>query len=195
MSIDAEVDLWRRQWQANPDEPHRDRLAADLKAHVARDSRQQKIALIVPILVTVVFGGGIVLQALRTAQPMDIVLAAEVWLFILVTWAGCVRIAQGTWRPLSETTAAFVDLSIRRCRANLRAVPFGLSLYLCQLLIIVLLRLPYATHWSAVLTAWPTIVLGAVGFPAVLAGGIWFARRQRARLEHLLDLQRQLIGE
>jgi hypothetical protein len=195
MSIDVELDTWRRQWQADPAQPHRNRLAADLKERVARDSRRMMIGLVAPVLVTAVIGGGMALQALQTLRAADIVLALEVWLFILVTWVGCIRIARGTWRPLAETTAAFVDLSIRRCRANLRSVPFGLALYVCQLIIVVLLRLPYALDWSAVLTAWPTVVLGVLVFPALVAAGIWFTRKQRAKLDRLLDLQRQLVGE
>jgi hypothetical protein len=195
MSIDVDLDTWRRQWQAAPTDSHRESWAADLKEHVERDSRWIRISLVAPVLVTAVIGGGIVFHALRTEQTADIVLAAEAWVFILVTWFGSIRIARGTWRPLAETTAAFVDLSIRRCRANIRAVPFGLALYVCQLIVVVLLRLSYAPDWSAVLTAWPTVVLGAIVFPALVVAAVWFTRRQRAKLEHLLDLQRQLISD
>jgi hypothetical protein len=65
----------------------------------------------------------------------------------------------------------------------------------CQLIVVVLLRLSYAPDWSAVLTAWPTVVLGAIVFPALVVAAVWFTRRQRAKLEHLLDLQRQLISD
>ena len=194
MSIDAELDTWRRQWQAGTDEPGRDGLAMEVRARVARESRLMRLGLIAPILVTAVIGGGVIMHALRTGLAQDAVLAVEAWLFILVIWGGCLWIARGTWRPFAESTAAFVDLSIRRCRANLRTFPFATALYVCQVAIVVLLKAQYLPV-SAVLTAPPTLLLGGVGFPAFLLGGFWYARKQRAELEHLLELERQLADE
>lgn len=192
--IDAEVEAWRRQWQSGY-EPNRHDWARSLKDRVERQSNRIRFGLAAPILVTVLVGGGVLVRALGTRQSMDIVIAVEAWLFILVTWAGSLLLARGTWRPFAETTAAFVDLSIRRCRANLRAVPFAIGLYVCQLVIVVLLKSRYSSGLGAVLTAPPTIVLGGVGLPALLLGGFWYARTQRAEIEHLLELERQLAAE
>lgn len=196
MSSDVELDIWRRQWQAESVEVQGDHLAADLKKHVERQSRWLKFGLIVPVLVTLVVGGGLILRALRTAQPVDVALAAEGWLFIFVTWAGSLWIARGTWRPLGETTAAFVELSVRRRRANLKAVPFAMSLYVVQLVIVALLSARYSEEGlGALMTAWPVVILGGIGLPALLVAGFFYARRQRAAIEHLLDLRSQLVGE
>lgn len=196
MSADPELDVWRRHWKAGSVGPDRGNLAQELRERVARESRWLRVGLIAPVLVTVLVGGGLILRALRVGSAMDIALAFEGWLFILVTWAGCIWIARGTWRPLGETTAAFIDLSIRRRQANLRAVPFGMWLYVGQLIIVALLAVRYeAAGLGAVLTSWPVIILGWIGLPALLAVALLYARRQRAELEHLLDARRQLIDD
>jgi hypothetical protein len=152
-----------------------------------------KIGLIAPILVTLGIGGGFTALALTSASPIGVVLVAEVWLFILVAWIGCLWLARGTWRPLAETTAAFIDLSIRRCRSNIRGVTFGAWLYVAQLSFMLLWKL-YATpiELTALLTAWPVILIGWIALPLFLAWRSWFVRRQRAALQHYLELQRQL---
>jgi hypothetical protein len=193
MNSDAELAVWRRQWAAQTDSGNDAHWAENLKRRVARDTRLMKIGLIAPILVTIGIGGGFTALALMPATAIDIVLVAEVWLFILVTWTGSLWIARGTWRPLAETTAAFVDISIRRCRSNLRGASLGAWLYIGQLTFMLLWML-YSTsiELTVLLTAWPVILIGWVGLPVLFAWRSWFVRRQRTRLEHFLALQRQL---
>jgi hypothetical protein len=138
----------------------------------------------------------VVLRALRAGQVIDAVLAVECWLFIVVTWAGCLWLARGTWRPLADTTAAFVDISIRRREANIRSASFGACLYVLQFLFIVLVKIfSSAVGAVAVLTSPYVILLGWLGLPLVSAWMVWFRRRQRAQLEHLRALRVQLSGD
>jgi hypothetical protein len=193
MSIDPNLDAWRRQWQQASAEPDNGVLALELEKRVISQTRRLKLGLIVPILVTLIIGGGVPLNALRTGQVADIVMAVESWFFILVTWAGCLWIARGTWRAYGETTAAFVDISIRRCRANLSTIPFALWLYAGQFFVVTLLKVQYSpASVGAVLTSWPVLLIGGVGFPALVAGSYWYGRKQQAELKYLLDLRRQL---
>lgn len=193
MNTDAELTVWRRQWAAQSDPRNDADLARDLKRRVTRESRLMKVGLIAPILVTIGIGSALIGRTLSLASAADIVLAAEVWLFIVITWIGCLWLARGTWRPLGETTAAFVDLSIRRCRSNLRGATFGAWLYVGQLLFMLLWKL-YTTPIGLgdLLMAWPVVLIGWIGLPAFFAGRAWFVRRQRAQLDHFLELQRQL---
>jgi hypothetical protein len=46
----------------------------------------------------------------------------------------------------------------------------------------------------AVLTSPSTILIGWVGLPLYFAWMFWFRGRQRARLEYLRELRRQLLG-
>ena len=85
-------------------------------------------------------------------QGLDVLLAIETWIFIVVIWAGSLWIARGTWRPLADTTAAFVEVSIRRREANLRGATFGACAYVVQVVFVVL-ALGVASPvgvWSAV---------------------------------------------
>jgi hypothetical protein len=192
MNTDAELAVWRRQW-AQSDGSNDSHWADTLKRRVARDSRLLKIGLIAPILVTIGIGGGLTAWALTSASPADVVLVTEVWVFILVTWVGSLWLARGTWRPLAETTAAFIALSIRRCRSNLRGATFGAWLYVFQLLFIVLWKFSSSSiELTVLLTSWPVILIGWLGVPAFFAWRSWFARRQRAKLDHFLELRRQL---
>jgi len=196
MSIDAELDSWRRQWRSGPDGAAGADAAKELTRRVLRDTRRMKLGLIAPVLVTFGIGGAMVLRALRTGQVIDAVLAVECWLFIVVTWVGGLWLARGTWQPLADTTAAFVDISIRRCEANIRSASFGAYLYVLQFLFIVLVKIfGYAVGAAAVLTSPYVILLGWLGLPLVSAAIVWFRRRQRAQLEHLRALRRQLSGD
>lgn len=194
MGVQAEFDTWRRQWQGVPSEAEAGRRAVELRRRVERQSRWYVAGLIVPVLVTVLIGGGVVLHAERTGKPGDVAVALETWLFIVMAWAASIWIARGTWRPLSETTAAFVDLSMRRCRANLRAIPLAVGLYLAQLVVLVLLKYRYGSA-GAVVPSLPPVVLGGGGFLALLVGGRWYALKQHAKLRQLDELRRQLIED
>ena len=196
MSTDMELDRWRREWRGGPDQPAQAQAAEELRRRVLRDTRRIKLMMIMPVLVTIAIGGFVVLRALRTGQVVDLVLAVEAWLFIVVVWIGSLWIGRGTWRPLADTTAAFVDVSIRRREANLTAASFAAYLYGLQLLFIVLAKIIDSSGaMLAVLTSGPVIVLGWVGVPLFLAGIRWFRRRQRAELEHLREVRRQLVSD
>lgn len=196
MSADFEMEKWRRQWQADPASAPRTDELERLKQRVLRETRWAKISLIAPVLVTVLVGGSIALQALRTRETVYVVTAIEGWVFIAAIWVGSLAIARGTWRPLADTTAAFVDLSIRRRRANLRGATFAAYAYVLQLLFVVLvMTLATPSGGVAVLTAPYVKLFGWVGLPVVLAGVYWFRRRQRAELERLRELKRQLQSD
>ncbi len=193
MSTDVELEKWRRHWQGGPADAPRADDVERLRRHVVRETRLIKLGMIAPVMVTVLIGGGAVLRALRSGEAIDVVLAVENWIFIIALWVGCLAIARGTWRPLADTTAAFVDLSIRRREANLRGATFGAWCYVLQFLIVtVVMSIATSVEAVAVLTSWPVIVLGWVGVPSVFAALYWYRRRQRPELARLRELKRQL---
>ena len=97
MNTDLELDGWRQQWQRQPVL----REAAELKESVLRETRRLKLWLLAPAAVTVVIGGGVILQALSLPNPAAMALAIGVWGFI--AWPGsavcCLPVARGDRVP------------------------------------------------------------------------------------------------
>ena len=189
MNQNVDVDRWQLLWQARAEGPD----ASDLRERVARESRRRKAALIAPVLVTVAIGGFVVARAMISRTALDIAVAIETWLFIAVIWAVSIRIDRHNWRLLGDTTTAFVDLSIRRCESDLKGLRAAIVLFIAQFLAMVALRQYLApTTLVDLLTAWPVVVIGWLGFPALVVGTRWMARRKRHELHRLLELRRQL---
>jgi hypothetical protein len=196
MSTDFESESWRRQWQARSTSTADADAVGRLRRRVLRETRWLKLSLVFPILVTLVVGGWITSRALRTGETLDVLLAVEAWIFIVVIWIGALWIARGTWRPLADTTVAFVEISIRRREANLRAATFGACLYVAQLLFgVVAIGAASTAGIVSMLTSSRMVVGGWIGIPIGLAFLSWFRHRQRADLEHLRELKRQLQGD
>jgi hypothetical protein len=185
MSLDTELETWRREWQSETAVP------PDLRRRVERQSRWLKVMVAADILVTVVIGGGVTLLAARAPRPDMLLLAAATWLFIAIAWTFRLSTTRGLWSPASVTTAAFVDLSIGRCRAQLKATVFGAALFVCELAFclgwIYRQSAPRAPLWS-----W---LFGSVFFDLVwlfslafLVFLLWYRRKKRAELAWLLTL-------
>lgn len=194
MSTDSELEAWRSQWQSSNDDSATARSVADLRSRTLKQSRAQWIGLIAPVLVTVIIGGGMLIRAVDSGSTLDVALAIECWLFIVVAWAGSLWIARGTWKPLGETTADFIAVSIRRCQANIRGVAFGTVLYIGQLIAVVAVIYGVGTPEEARVTGLGTYVFSAiaVGLLLLVFWGLWFTARQRRRLASLRELEQEL---
>jgi hypothetical protein len=188
MNQEAELDLWRRQWQSETTVP------LDLRKKVERQTRFMKIGLLGDILVTIVIGGGTIGWALRSRQSDIVLLAAVTWLFLAAAWMFTLAVNRGNWSPSTLDTAAFVELSVRRCRGRLAALRFGAVLFLCQ--IVFCLGWVY-NHSPAVrkpLLPWlffsslpiDIVWMAALAFFVFL---IWYRGRKRAELAYFLNLR------
>jgi hypothetical protein len=187
MNANVDIDAWRQLWQASADGPG----AADLRDRVARETRRQKIAMIGPVLVTIVIGGWTLLRGYASPGFDNVLLAVETWLFIAVAWLGGLWIDRGTWRPLSDSTSAFIDISIRRCEAALRGLKFLAVMYVVQLAFVLFWKLQFSSiGFAELMTSWPVIVLGWIAGPALFGFVVWYDRAKRAELSYLLDLRR-----
>jgi hypothetical protein len=124
MSLDPELDTWRRQWQADNAVP------ADVRRRVERDIRWMRLGFVSAVAVTVIFGGGTTAWAIVSPEA-DILVVAATWVFIAAAWAVSLTIegGLGQWKPASANTAAFVDFSIRRRVATRRAIVSAAVLY------------------------------------------------------------------
>jgi len=186
MSLDTELETWRRQWQSATVVP------PDLRRRVERQSRWLKIGIAADILVTVVIGGGVIALAAREPQAHTLLLAAATWTFIAAAWTFRLTITRGLWSPSATDTATFVNLSIGRCRAQLKATLFGAGLYVCELAFC----LGWIYRYSAPRAPLGNWLFGSIfnclvwvfslAFFIFLA---WYRRRKRAELAWLLSLR------
>jgi hypothetical protein len=192
MSANIDFDAWRERWRS-----HSDALdIRDLRGRIDRETQRMRIAMIYPILVTVIAGGGALLVALRSRVADDIVLALGVWCFILTGWSCGLWLARYTWRPLAETTSSYVQLSIARCRSALSAIRVGEVLYCVGFVGVIVWKSYYhSLNLFAVLTAWATVVFATMITPAVFLTLAFFARRRRNELAALIEIQRQIVED
>jgi len=183
MKPDMELDLWRTDWQSFSESP----VVDDLRARVARQSRYLRWMLLGDILVTVVIGGGSIVLAALYPEPAYILLAAATWLFIAIAWIFGITNRRNAWSPAAGTTSAFLDLSIRRCRASLRTVIFGAVLYVCEM--------AFCLTWIFSQTgtiSFTTVLVVAICTIVFFAYLIWYKTRKRRDLTYLHTIKHEM---
>ena len=190
MSVDAELDEWRREWQSDGAVP------PDLRKRVERQVRILKIGLIADIAVTVGIGGATAVLAIRSPHPDMIVLAAATWLFIAVAWAFRLTSTRGRWSPAAVDSAAFTEFLVADCRRKLAGLRFGTWLFACEM-IFCLTWIYY--HSSRQQPVWQWLRFSAGWMDGVWALTVvfyvfvvWYRRKKRAELERLLALQGEM---
>jgi hypothetical protein len=191
MNMDAELDVWRGQWQSGTTIP------LDLRRRVERRSRLMKVGLIADILVTIVMGGGSTVWALYSPEPDTILLSAVIWLFLAAAWTIVLTFSRGAWFPSALDAAAFVDLTVRRCRGALAAIRFAAGLYLCEIAFCLGWIYNHSPEHRKRLLTWlffsslriDIVWLATLAFFGFL---IWYRRNQRAELAHLVTLRAQI---
>jgi hypothetical protein len=188
MNVDTELEVWRQQWQSGSSVP------LDLRRKVERQSRFMKINLIGEVLVTIIIGGATAGWAARSPDAGIVLLAVGTWVYIAIAWTFSLTVNRGSWSPSAQDTAAFVDLSVRRCRGRLAGVWFAAGLFIFQLAFV----LGWVYHYSPAhlmpLSTW--LFFGSISIDIVWVCTaaffgflVWYRRRKRAELAYFLGLQ------
>jgi hypothetical protein len=189
MERDPELQHWRRQWQTS------EVIPSDLRRRVERETRSLRRANYWAIAVTAVMGGGAAGWAIVSQRPIAVALAIGVWFFIAVAWVASIGLSRDILRPSAATTAAFLDLSIRRCKRRLQALVAQALLYVT----IVTFDLAWIYRYQgetrpmdpkAFLTSGVMLVMwAALAVPVAI--GVWYRSRLRNELKNLLSLRKQ----
>jgi len=179
MSVDSEFDIWREQWQSESAVP------VDLRRKVERQTRTMRVAFAADVLVTIAIGGGTTAWAVLSGRGDVALLAAATWVFIAAAWAFVFLNLRGAWVPHEATMAEFMAISIRRCRASLRAAVFGAVL--CVVEVVFCLDWIYRSDGAGRLEHLDAIA--AAGTLVFLGVCVWYRRRQAAELARLLAMQ------
>jgi hypothetical protein len=184
MTIDNELQAWREEWKAQPaDFP-------DLARRVKRQSRFMRLMLLTEVLITVVLGGGTIWLAASMRQVDVAVLAWATWIFLAVAWGFGAWNRRGAWRPVSLTSSAYLEISIRRCRSAMRAVIFGMVLFVVEMLFC-LAWIYHRTGGASFLYSTAMMAVG-VATVAFFVGSLVYRARKQGELARLLQLEESM---
>jgi hypothetical protein len=191
---DDELEVWRRQWQAQPS------VTLELIRRVERETvylRHERLGLLAPGAV----GVGTIILAVVTRQAVAILLAVGTWLFIGIGAWFMANNRRGVWAPAAETTDAYVELSIERCRRTLKYYRFNrvLAVFLTAFVLVADYQLlkglgALETTGSSWTVAGAFLLSIAM---VVLAMSAEDKKRKKTETElaYLLNLQRQIRDE
>jgi len=188
---DDELEVWRREWQGQPAVP------IALIRRVERGTvylRLGQYALYLPLTITIVTTIGAILNP----NLLSIVFASGLWLFMIIGRLFSRKNMKGVWAPAAETTVAYVDLSILRCRSRLSQIRFSNVLTpLLTTFVLVGLYEMFASSGQLEKTEDYVIVglsfLWTIGVVSLVQ--IILARRRKkiaVELAYLLDLKRRM---
>ena len=180
----------RQQWQRQS--PPATDVAA-LRQRVAADTRTNRRTLVIVAVGTLLMLGYSLLRAARSTEPNTWVSVVFVTCFAVLVWLVALVLSRGTWRPRDESIAAYIDLSIHRCRSVIVAAPIGIVLYVAGLIGSLAWRQRLlGVEWQQLLQAPEMILAGWIGAPAYAISMIVNARAQRRRLAFLEKLRSEL---
>jgi hypothetical protein len=190
MNTNPEMDQLRRQWRNQPGAPLD---LASLHDQMKAESRAYGRSLLVAGLITALVLCVQLARALWHGTPATWFGVVWTALFSAVMWPVSLWLSRGTRHPRDESTAAYLDVSIRRCRAVLVGVPVGIVMYILGLASTLLVRHRlFGGDWSDALFSTPMIIAGWIGVPLYSAGMLWIASRQRRQLQVFEALKREL---
>ena len=187
-SLDTELRAWQREWreQALPATS-----VEELARSVQRGNRHAIYGTAAAALFTIIAIAPLIRRAI--AGTIDSQFLAGILTFVVLVWVTALWLARGTWRPRDESTAAFLDVSIRRCRAAMLGVPVAFVLYAAELIYVLLsMQRIEGADVASLLRSPQFVAVGWIGGPLYLAGQLWYGHRQRERLNRLRLLQTQL---
>ena len=188
---DDEVELWRRQWHSQPAVP------IDLIRKVERQTvymKLERLALLLPLLV----GVGTIVAAIIMKNAPWILLAVGTWVFIIFGLVFQYKNEKGIWSPAAQTTSAYLELSITRCRKKLNDIRYSFVFAPLLTLFVLIVDYQILANYGVIRTAEDVakIVAGflfAIGVVGVVML-LMVSKRKKVKdeLAYLLELQRAI---
>jgi len=199
---DDEMEMWRKQWQGQPS------VVVDLIRRVERETVEMRMVWFPFFAPAAVGAVATVLVALHPSL-WGFLFILGLWLFGAFTLVFVKWNFKGAWTPQAETTAAYLELSILRCRRKLRDDRVGrvIAVLLPAFVLVGVLGGVYdllkdagalktaGDYWIVAGTfLWTSLlIIGIVVF--ILFNQRRIRTKTQAELEYLLTLQQQLLRE
>ena len=191
MNMDFELAAWRTDWLA-PQVSDDAMLRLDLRHLVERKRRNMALALIGQLLAGVALLAFSAWFASKRPTLEWVLWAAVIWLGTFFGAGFTLWNSSGTWQALSQSNAAFLDLSRQRCMREQRAIRLGRWFLAVQLALVTgWLSLDFAMHR---LPLRPYFFGGAITILLAAAYLEWFAFRDRRIRRDLARLE-QFVAE
>jgi hypothetical protein len=145
-----------------------------------------RLMAVAEALITALIGGGTIWLAAITRQVDVAALAGATWVFLAAAWGFGIWNRRGAWRPVALSTSAYLEISIRRCRSSIRAVRFGVALFVVEMLFC----LAWIYHRTGDASFLYSTRMMAVGVATVVffVGSLLYQAKKRSELAWLLQL-------
>ena len=197
--LDQELKGWQATWQSSA-ETKRRTPPFDIRRHAARAGRRltfRYAAGCIWALALLLFSA---VYAKLHPTLQWFLWAAAVWIATLIAVGFMIWNGRGLWTAADRSNAAYVELSRKRCLAELRMIRFGYALLAAELAVVTpwLLWNFFSKRGSpgfdpaSHLTAFAVLLALTVGYL------IWFTvyrRRKLRELERLADFQRSVTDD
>lgn len=193
MIADDELNLLRANWQHETELPRSESHMnpAQLPQYVRRESVRMRLMLAVKLVMTVSFLAVTLTLAFHKPNVYNVSLAAAVIILLCAGWIISMDTWRGMWSPDSESTDAFLAISIRRCQASLRLISAGVIFASSDLMFIA------AWEWWRAAGHGPVSPATFIVSPAMLTTGsaaiaVFFllSRYRRKKTRELASLMR-----
>lgn len=193
MSVDAELEAWRQEWRSEV------AVRPDLASKVRRQSLYMRMMLVTEVFITLLIGGFAIAWAVQSLQADVVALAVAVWVFLGTAWTFGLKNRKGCRAPAAMNTSAFLDVSIRRCRAGVASAAFGTVLYFCELVFCTTWVYRHKSHATSIglwafLTS-PVLILVWACTVAFIVAVVWYRRRKVSELLYLQKLRSTDVAE
>lgn len=192
MNTDDELGDLRQLWRAAS--PAGADVTALRCAVDAQTRHQVQVTFIAVAINVAVLGWGLWrVLAGRVEQGWNSFVATLI--YSAVAWTLVLWLTRGLRAPRDESTAAYLDVAIRRSRAHVLAAPLGVGVYIVGLAIGIGMRMAQSgQELGDVLRLPQIIVTGAIVLPIYAAIMGVTALVHHRRLRRLRALQRSLLG-
>jgi len=117
-------------WQARSETPGLDPAA--MRARVDAVTRHMRWWVAAELCLTAVALAVSAWIVRSDSSPGGLFLAADIWIVTAIVWTFAIVSRRGTWRPLSETTDAYLTLARERVVRRLGNVRFTLIILVAQ---------------------------------------------------------------